>query len=54
MQTAKWDYTLPNFIRVVLDRFDDVLPKDPPQGLPPVCQGHQCKIDLEDNVALPH
>ena len=47
----KWDQALPSHIRAVLEEFDDVFPQDLPLGLPPVRQGHEFRIDLEDDVA---
>ena len=49
-QKPKWDQALPSQIRAVLEEFDDVFPRDLPLGFPPVCQGHEFKIDLEDDV----
>ena len=49
-QKPKWDQTLPSSIRAVLEEFDDVFPQDLPLGLPPVREGHEFKIDLEDEV----
>ena len=46
----KWDQALPSDIRAVLEEFDDVFPQDLPLGLPPVRQGHEFRIDLEDDV----
>ena len=54
MQKPKWDPALPSSICVVLEEFDDVFPQDLPLGLPPVCEGHEFKIDLEDEVPLVH
>ena len=53
-QKTKWDQALPSNIGAVLEEFDDVFPQDPPLGLPPVRQGHEFKIDLEDDVPLVH
>ncbi|MCV6577456.1 MAG: hypothetical protein OIF58_17165, partial [Cohaesibacter sp.] len=50
----KWDQTLPSSIRAVLEEFDDVFPQDLPLGLPPVREGHEFKIDLEDEVPPVH
>ena len=44
----------PSQIRVVLEGFDDIFPQDLPLGLPPVRQGHEFKIDLEDDVPPVH
>ena len=49
-QKPKWDQELPSSIRAVLEEFDDVFPQDLPLGLPLVRQGHDFKIDLEDDV----
>ena len=49
-QKPKWDQALPSQIRAVLEEFDDVFPQDLPLGLPPVRQGHEFKIDSEDDV----
>ena len=53
-QKPKWDQALPSSIRVVLEEFDDVFPQDLPLGLPPMREGHEFKIDLEDEVPLAH
>ena len=53
-QKPKWDQALPSHIRAVLEEFDDVFPQDLPLGLPPVCQGHEFRIDLEDDVPPVH
>ena len=53
-QKPKWDQALPSHIREVLEEFDDVFPQDLPLGLPPVRQGHEFKIDLEDDVPPVH
>ena len=45
----KWDQALPSEVRAVLEEFDDVFPQELPQGLPPVHQGHEFNIELEDN-----
>ena len=39
---------------MVLEEFDDVFPQDLPLGLPPVREGHEFKIDLEDEVPPIH
>ena len=49
-QKPKWDQALPSPIRAVLEEFDDVFPQDLPLGLPLVRQGHEFRIDLEDDV----
>ena len=53
-ETSKWDTSLPEEIRKVLEEFDDVFPQDLPLGRPPVRQGHQFRIELEDNVPPVH
>ena len=53
-QKPKWDQALPSQICAVLEEFDDVFPQDLPLGLPPVRQGHEFKIDLEDDVPRVH
>ena len=50
----KWDQALPFHIHAVLEEFDDVFPQDLPLGLPLVRQGHEFRIDLEDDVPLVH
>ena len=54
MQKPMWDQALPSSIRAVLEEFDDVFPQDLSLGLPPVCEGHEFKIDLEDEVPPIH
>ena len=53
-QKPKWDQALPSHIRMVFVGFDDVFPQDLPLGLPPVHQGHELRIDLEDEVPPVH
>ena len=53
-QKPKWDQALPSSIRAVLEEFDDVFPQDLPLGLPPVREGHEFKIDLEDEAPPVH
>ena len=53
-QKPKWDQALPSLICVVLEEYDDVFPQDLPLGLPPVREGHEFKIDLEDEVSPVH
>ena len=53
-QKPKWDRALPSSIRAVLEEYDDVFPQDLPLGLPPVREGHEFKIDLEDEVPPVH
>ena len=50
----KWNEVLPDSIRTVLEEYDDVFPQDLPQGLPPIRQGHEFRIDLEDDVPPIH
>ena len=45
----KWDQALPTNVRAILEEFDDVFPQELPQGLPPMRQGHEFKIELKDN-----
>ena len=45
---------LPEAAKSLLCEFQDVFPADLPIGLPPVCQGHQFKIDMEDNMPPIH
>ena len=49
-QKPKWDQALPSHIRAILEEFDDVFPQDLPLRLPPVRQGHEFGIDLEEDV----
>ena len=53
-QKPKWDQALPSSIRVVLEEFDDVFPQDLPLVLPLVHEGHEFKIDLEDELPPVH
>ena len=50
----KWDQALPSPMRAVQGEFDDVFPLDLPFGFPPVCEGHEFKKELEDEVAPVH
>ena len=45
---------MPEIIKAVLSDYKDVFPSDLPSGLPPVRQGHQFKIDLEDDTPPVH
>ena len=45
---------LPSHIHAVLEEFDDIFHQDLPLGLPPMHQGHEFKMDLEDNVPPVH
>ena len=49
MVKPKWDQALPAYVHAVLEDIDDVFPQELPQGLPPMRQGHEFKIELEDN-----
>ena len=49
-----WREDLPEEIKVVLRKYDDVSPKDLPPGLPPIRKGHEFKIELEDDTPLVH
>ena len=53
-QKPKWDQALPSHIRAVLEEFDDIFPQDLPLELPPVRQGHEFRIDLEDDMPPVH
>ena len=50
----KWDQALPSDIHAVLEEFNDVFPQDLPLGLPPVRQGHEFNINLENDVSPVH
>ena len=54
MQKPKRDEALPSPVHVVLEEFDHVFPQDLTLGLPPVREGHEFKIDLEDEVPPVH
>ena len=45
---------MPEEIKAVLNEFKDVFPCDLPPGLPPVRQGHQFRIELEDDTPPVH
>ena len=45
---------IPQCVKEVLIEFKDVFPTDLPPGLPPVREGHEFRIDLEDNTAPVH
>ena len=49
-----WREDLPTEIKAVLKEYDDVFPKDLPPGLPPICKGHEFKIELEDDTPPVH
>ena len=41
-------------IKAILHDYDSVFPKDLPPRLPPICKGHEFKIELEDDLPLVH
>ena len=43
---------MPQEIEAVLKEFEDIFPKDLPPGLPPIHNGYEFKIDLEDYTPL--
>ena len=45
---------MPDEIKAVLTEYKDVFPSDLPPGLPPVRQGHEFKIDVEDETPPVH
>ena len=45
---------LPECVKAVLDKFSDVFPADLPKGTPPVREGHDFKIELEDETPPVH
>ena len=45
---------MPAEIKAVLEEYKDVFPSDLPPGLPPVRQGHEFRIDLEDDTPPVH
>ena len=49
-----WREDLPEEIKAVLKKYDDVFPKDLPPGLPPIHKGHEFKIELEDDTPPVH
>ena len=49
-----WREDLPTEIKVVLDEYEDVFPKDLPPELPPIHKGHEFKIELEDDAPPVH
>ena len=49
-----WREDLPEEIKAVLKKYDDVFPKDLPQRLPPIHKGHKFKIELEDDTPPVH
>ena len=49
-----WREDLPIEIKVVLEDYEDVFPKNLPTGLPPTRKGHEFKIGLKDDAPLVH
>ena len=49
-----WGEDLPEEIKAVLKKYDDVFPKELPPGLPHICKGHEFKIELEDDTPPVH
>ena len=49
-----WREDLLAEIKAVLNEYKDVFPKDLPLGLPPVCKGHEFKIELQDDAPPVH
>ena len=49
-----WREDLPKEIEADLKEFEDIFPKDLLPGLPPMCKGHEFKINLEDDTPLVH
>ena len=49
-----WREDIPEEIKVVLRKYDDIFPKDLPPGLPPICKGHEFKIEVEDDTTTVH
>ena len=49
-----WREDLPTKIKVVLDDYKDVFPKDFPLVLPLIHKGYEFKIELEDDVPPVH
>ena len=49
-----WREDLPVEIRAVLNDSEDVFLKDLPPRLPPICKGHEFKIELENNTPPVH
>ena len=45
---------MPEMIKVVLHDYKDVFLSDLPSGFPPMRQGHEFKIDLQDDMPLVH
>ena len=53
-KNPKWDQALPSPIHAVIEEFDDVFLLELPLGLPLVCDGHEFKIGLEDEMLPVH
>ena len=49
-----WREDLPTEIKAVLDKYEDIFLKNLPPGLPPICKGHEFKIELEDDAPPMH
>ena len=49
-----WREDLPEEIKAVLKKYDDVFPKDLPPKLPPIHKVHEFKIELEDDTPPGH
>ena len=49
-----WREALSIEIIIVLNEYEDLFPKDLPRGLPPICKGHELKIELEDDTPPVH
>lgn len=45
---------MPQEIETVLKEFKDIFSKDLLLGLPPICMGHEFKIDLKDDTPPIH
>ena len=52
--THLWGENLPEEIKAVLKKYDDIFPKDLPPGLPPIRKGHEFKSELEDAAPPVH
>ena len=46
----KWRQDLPDAMKVVLEEYDDVFPADLPPGLPPIREGFEFTIHLDDDA----
>ena len=49
-----WREDLPTEIKAVLNDYENVFLKDLSLGLPPICKGHEFKIQLEDDAPPVH